>query len=109
MALSKDDVLKLIRSFLNECSQKHEIVQAYLFGSYATGKVKEYSDIDVAIVLPTSYSATHSFSDEDFAIFHEAQTYNSLLEVVCFTKDTFEQQRDPIVRRIKQEGILVMS
>ena len=43
--------------------------------------------------------------DENFKIFHVAQKYNSLLEVVCFVQEEFDQDGGSLVRLIKKEGI----
>jgi len=43
--------------------------------------------------------------DEKFKIFHEAQEYNSLLEVVCFVQEEFDHNGGSLVRQIKKEGI----
>lgn len=51
MALSKDEVINIVKGFLNYSRKKHYIKQAYIFGSYAKGIAKDYSDIDIAIVL----------------------------------------------------------
>jgi hypothetical protein len=42
---------------------------------------------------------------EDFKIFHEAQKYNSRLEVVCFAQEEFDRDGGALVRLIKKEGI----
>jgi predicted nucleotidyltransferase len=105
MALSKDEVIKIANGFLDLIRKKHDVRQAYLFGSFATGMAKNYSDVDLAIVLGTLASSEESPFDEDFEIFHEAQKYNSLLEVVCFVQDEFDQDGTTIVKRIKKEGI----
>jgi|LGVE01.1.fsa_nt_gb hypothetical protein len=46
--------------------------------------------------------------NEDFEIFHEAQQYNSLLEMVCFLEDVFDRDSAAVIKRIKREGIRVM-
>jgi hypothetical protein len=38
-------------------------------------------------------------------IFHEAQKYNSLLEVVCFVQEEFDRDGGALARLIKKEGI----
>jgi predicted nucleotidyltransferase len=108
MALSKNEVINLVKKFLNLCVQKHHIKQAYLFGSYATGRAKDYSDVDLAIVLETLSTSEDTPYSEGFRIFHEAQQYNSILEVVCFPEESFHQNSNPLVARIKQEGIPIM-
>jgi len=105
MALSKDEVMKIVNGFLELTRQNHDVRQAYLFGSFAKGTEKEYSDVDLAIVLGSSRSSEGSPFDENFRIFHEAQEYNSLLEVVCFRQDEFDQNGGSLVKHIKKEGM----
>jgi predicted nucleotidyltransferase len=105
MALSKDEVMKIVNGFLELTRQKHDVRQAYLFGSFANGTEKEYSDVDLAIVLGSCSSYEESPFDENFRIFHEAQEYNSLLEVVCFRQEEFDQDGGSLVKHIKKEGM----
>jgi predicted nucleotidyltransferase len=105
MALSKDEVIKIANGFLELIRKKHDVRQAYLFGSFAKGVERNYSDVDIAIVLGTLASSEESPFDEDFEIFHEAQKHNSLLEVVCFVQDDFDQDGTTLVTKIKKEGI----
>jgi predicted nucleotidyltransferase len=105
MALSKDEVTSIVSGFLEIIRDKHDVRQAYLFGSFAEGTAKEYSDVDLAIVLGSSDLSEESAFDENFKIFHEAQGYNSLLEVVCFQQEEFDQDGGALVKKIKKEGI----
>lgn len=105
MALSKDEVINIANDSLELIRKKHDVRQAYLFGSFAKGMAKDYSDVDIAIVLGTLASSEDSPFDDDFEIFHEAQKYNSLLEVVCFIQDDFDQDGTALVKRIKKEGV----
>jgi len=105
MALSKDEVIKMANGFLELLRRTHDVRQAYLFGSFAKGTAKDYSDVDLAIVLGSLDISEESPFDEDFKIFHEAQKYNSLLEVVCFVQEEFDRDGGSLVRLIKKEGI----
>ncbi|MDP3016662.1 MAG: nucleotidyltransferase domain-containing protein [Deltaproteobacteria bacterium] len=108
MALSKDDVIKLVNEFIQVLRQRHDIREVYLFGSFAKGMAKEYSDVDLAVVLGSLDKSIAPPYDEHFKIFHEAQRYNSLLEVVCLNKEEFEQDGGALVRQIKKEGIRLL-
>jgi predicted nucleotidyltransferase len=108
MALSKDEVIQMVKRFLESLRQRHDIREAYLFGSSASGLAKDYSDVDLAIVLGSMEKSEDSPFDEAFEIFHEAQEYNSILEVVCFDQEDFARNGGSLVRRIKKEGIKVM-
>ena len=95
MALSKDEAIKIANAFLDLLRQKHDVRQAYLFGSFAKGIEKDYSDVDLAIVLESLDALEESPFGEDFKIFHEAQKYNSRLEVVCFAQEEFDRDGGP--------------
>jgi predicted nucleotidyltransferase len=105
MALSKDEVIEIVNGFLKVIRQKHDVREAYLFGSFAQGTPKEYSDIDLAIVLGSVRSSDVLPFDEGFEIFHEAQRFNSLIEVVSFRQEEFVDDGGSLVKRIKKEGI----
>jgi len=105
MALEKDEVMKIVNAFLELVRHKHDVRQAYLFGSFTKGTPKKYGDVDLAIVLGSLGSSEEPLYDEKFKIFHEAQEYNSLLEVVCFRQEEFDQDGGSLVKHIKKEGI----
>lgn len=104
MAYTQDNALELAISFLKQASKKHPIRSAYLFGSYVRGTQKDYSDIDIALVMPR-LSEPKGYYEESIDIFHEAQEFNSRLEVICFREDEFEKGEEAIVNQIKKEGI----
>jgi predicted nucleotidyltransferase len=78
---------------------------AHLFGSLVKGTPAEYSDVDLAIVLGSSSRFEESPFDDQFMIFHEAQEFDSRLEVVCFAKEEFHQDGGALARRVKKEAI----
>ena len=105
MALSKDEVINIANSFVKILRQKHDVQQVYLFGSFAKGVEKDYSDVDLAVVLGSRDISKVPPFDEFFEIFHEGQKYNSLLEIVCFAQEEFDKDGGALVRQIKKEGI----
>jgi predicted nucleotidyltransferase len=108
MALSKDEVIQMAKDFLARARRKYDVRDAYLFGSFAKGTHAEYSDVDLAIVLGSSFRSEQSPYDDQFMIFHEAQEFNSRLEVVCFLKEEFDQDGGALARRVKKEGIKLL-
>ncbi len=103
MAYTKDEAVAVICAFLEKIRQELPIERAYLFGSYATGRNRDYSDIDLAIVTP-ALNADNSFAINQ-RIFSRASRYNLDLEPICFSPEEFEQEYLPIVRDIKREGV----
>ncbi len=95
----------MAKEFLDRVRQKHDIRDAYLFGSFARGTAADYSDVDLAIVLGNASRFEDPLLDEPFVIFHEAQEFNSRLEVVCFPQEEFDQDGGALARQIKKTGI----
>ncbi|MEW6096727.1 MAG: nucleotidyltransferase domain-containing protein [bacterium] len=106
MDYTQDKAIELTKSFLNQVSKRHPIRSAYLFGSYVRGTQKYYSDIDLALIMP-KMSQPERYYEETLDIFHEAQEFNSFLEVICFREDEFEQEEETIISQIKKEGIKI--
>lgn len=106
MAYTKDKAIELAKSFLEKASKRYPIQSAFLFGSYARGTQRDYSDIDIAVVL-SKIMQPHKYREETFELFHEAQEYNSLLEILCFREDEFKEDGEAIVSQIKKEGIKI--
>jgi predicted nucleotidyltransferase len=98
----------MAKEFLDRVRRKYDVRDAYLFGSFAKGTPAEYSDVDLAIVLGGSSRFEESLFDEQFMIFHEAQEFNSRLEVVCFPKEEFDQDGGALARWVKKEGIKLL-
>jgi predicted nucleotidyltransferase len=98
----------MAREFLERVRQKYDVRDAYLFGSFPRGTPAEYSDVDLVIVLGSSFRSEQSPFDDQFMLFHEAQEFNSRLEVVCFFKEEFDQDGGVLARRVKKEGIKLL-
>ncbi len=107
MAYTKDEAIAVIRAFLERIRQELPIDRAYLFGSHATGRSSDYSDIDLAIVT-SALTAENSIAI-NLKIFSRASRYNVDLEPVCFSPEEFEQENLPIVLDIKRTGIEITA
>jgi len=61
VAISKNDKIKdvntKIRNLVLELKKDPNVLAVYLFGSYATGKQKPYSDVDICVLLEDSSNA----------------------------------------------------
>ena len=98
-------VLDSVRSFLEKISQAGiHVSSAYIFGSYARGQADKWSDIDVAVVSPQI--STDRF-EERIRLTELAINIDDRLEPLPFNIDSFVDS-DPLVRKIKTEGIAVI-
>jgi predicted nucleotidyltransferase len=106
--MSKDEVIRMAKKFLHQIRRKYDVRDAYLFGSFARGTPSDYSDVDLAVILGVPPTREGPLFDQSFLIFHEAQEFNSLLEVVCFLQEEFDQDGGALARQIKKEGIKLL-
>ncbi|MCL2098774.1 MAG: nucleotidyltransferase domain-containing protein [Bacteroidales bacterium] len=88
------------QKYVDTVSKKYELVQAFVFGSYAKGNYHADSDIDVAVVLknvPNLFDAQvdllHIRKDEDLQI--EPHTF----------RDTEFNSDNPLVHEILQSNL----
>jgi predicted nucleotidyltransferase len=49
MAKTKDEIIRIVKQYLNEAESVCPVSKAFLFGSYAREKATKESDIDIAI------------------------------------------------------------
>jgi len=98
-------VLKNVQLFLDKLRQAgFHISKAYIFGSYARGKVDKWSDIDVAIVSP---QISNDRFEERIRLTELAISVDDRLEPLPFNLDSFSDD-DPFVRQIKDEGLAII-
>lgn len=105
MAAIQSLVYKNVQSFLKKLRQSgFHISNAYIFGSYAAGKVDQWSDIDVAVISP---QIGNDRLEERIRLTELAVSVDDRLEPLPFNLDSFNDD-DPFVRQIKREGIQII-
>ena len=87
MALSKSKLKEIIQGFISFLVKEIPVDDVILFGSYAQGKAKDHSDIDLAII-------SNWFSDKPRIeslqfLSRMAAKYNTLIEALPFTTDEY--------------------
>ena len=87
MALSEDQVTKIIRGFITELRREIPIKEIILFGSYAEGNPKDYSDIDLAVISDW-FKGRPKIENMQY-LSRIAATYNSLIEALPFTEEEY--------------------
>ena len=98
--MDKREAVTAAQKYVNTVSEKYNLSQAFIFGSYAKGNYRADSDIDVAIVLknvPNLFDAQIDLlqmrKDEDLQI--EPHTF----------RDTDFNTDNPLVYEILQAGL----
>lgn len=94
-----------INKYLNDLKKnKIPIKEAILFGSYAKGTQKEWSDIDIALV--SEIFKGNRIEDKD-KIRHITISVSSEIEVVTFSPKDFNKD-NPLAREIIDTGIRLL-
>lgn len=100
--IDQGSALALARQYVRKVEAAgFPIDAAYLYGSYAKGKQRPYSDIDVAVVSPR-FSGVRF--DDRRQIFSLRADVSIFIEPMPFTPDKFADWH-PLVHEIKTTGI----
>lgn len=100
------DALTLTKTYIQQLkTQGIPISQAYLFGSYAKGKVWEGSDIDICVV---SSSFGKDYFSEKSLLNKIALKIDSRIEPIPYTPADFINKYDALADEIKRFGIKVV-
>jgi predicted nucleotidyltransferase len=102
--LTKENAIATIKDFIKACEARNiTFKKVLLFGSIASNKAHEYSDIDVAFVSDTFTGMPF----KDWSILTPVKTSNrnfTDIEPHPYTPKDFEEG-DPFIDEIKRTGI----
>ena len=97
-------LLKQLHTFRKKVSKDFPIKKLYLFGSYASGKPHQDSDVDLIIV-------SRKFQALDFiqrgSQVYNYRNFNYPADFLCYTPEEFERKKKTatIIRQAVEEGI----
>src|SRR4030042_5057928 len=83
-----------------------EVSQIILYGSYAKGKPKDYSDIDIAVVSPTFEKLDIFKRQEILSIAHHG--FDEPIEPIGLTPDQIKERKG-LVREILVTGVILFK
>ena len=100
--LSRDEALGLVRRYKQVIAKRFAVEpKVYMYGSYSKGNPNPWSDIDVAVIVP-------SIKDEDWLersadLWHDIDKVSLLIEPVLMTHD----EDTLLYRDIMRTGVAV--
>lgn len=83
-----------------------DFVNAYLFGSHVSGKAKEYSDIDVAIIVD-HIKSDKEYMDKKMQLWEFTTEIDAVVEPFLIEKEDFKMNGTMMGSEVKKHGILV--
>jgi uncharacterized protein len=92
-----------VQRFLEAVRKRVRVREAFVYGSYARGDQKEWSDIDLAVVSPDFSS---DLFEERIALMILAAQIDDRIEPHPFRPEDFDEQ-DPLVDEIRRSGLRV--
>ncbi len=98
------EVIKKIEEFVKALKRDNiNVAKVILYGSWASGKAHEYSDIDVAIVSPDFGKDRF---EEGVRLFKIACEIDSLIEPIPLSLESYEKDTwVPLIYEIRVNGI----
>jgi len=100
-------ILIIIKTYLRAVAERGIPVQAgVLFGSYATGKVHEWSDIDLLVISPR-FDGEYKRRDIDL-LWHVAADIDSRIEPIAVGERQYRDSTDSyIIFEARREGQII--
>jgi len=98
------EIIEKINKFIKELKrQKIRVVKVILYGSRVSGKVREYSDIDIAIVSPGFGKDRYR---EGAKLFEIASEIDTRIEPVPVSLNAYKNDTwVPLIYEIREKGI----
>lgn len=97
--MDKADAIKIAQQYAQKIKENYECSQIFIFGSYASGKAHEYSDIDIAVVLKDY----NNIMDIQLELMRLTRTIDTRLEPHPFREKEFNQS-DPVASEVLKYG-----
>ncbi len=101
---SQSDINNLVSKFVNLVANEFPVKSVYLFGSYAKGEAREYSDIDLAVVSD-NFEGSRFFDKEKLNKYILKTSID--LEIHPFRTVDFTED-NPFVKEIINTGLKIV-
>jgi len=100
--MSKSEVKKIVKRYADKLAEnKYQLASVYLFGSYAKGDERKWSDIDVAVVSPL---LNEVLGKAESNLWRLRRGIDLRIEPHAFSPEDWEEESNPLVREIKRTG-----
>ena len=101
---TKSDINNIVNKFISLVSDEFPLNTVYLFGSYANGTAKEYSDVDLAVVSD-KFEGSRFFDKQKLNKYILKTSID--LEIHPYKTEDFTED-DPFVKEILQTGLKIV-
>ncbi|MDI6728782.1 MAG: nucleotidyltransferase domain-containing protein [Thermodesulfovibrionales bacterium] len=107
MVKKRSEIKKIVERYIAELKKYNiDIYAVFLYGSYAKGKQKEYSDIDIA-VISSSFKKMDIF-ERQMILSKAHHNFGEPIEPIGFTPEQILKKRG-FAREVIENGVVVYS
>ena|SRR4030067_2003484 len=107
MVKKRREIENIIKRYITELKRLGvDVSQVILYGSYAKGKPKEYSDIDIAIISPSFYKL--DIFERQLILSKAHHKFGEPIEPIGLTPEQVKRKKG-FAREIVDTGIIVYS
>ncbi len=107
MVKKRQEIKNIIERYINELFKlRVKVSQVILYGSYAKGTPKEYSDIDLAVVSPTFQKL--DIFERQLILSRAHHKFGEPIEPIGLTPKQV-REKNGFVREIIETGVVVYS
>ena len=110
MANKRINVKKIVKEYLKNFPPNIRVKGVFLFGSYATGKIREDSDLDLIVLSPDFKKINFIKRSEMLSRFRKDKMTRSIpMDIFGYTPEEFKNidKESVIMRRAKREGKMI--
>lgn len=97
--MDKTDAMKIAHQYAQKIKEQYDCRKIFLFGSYASAREHEYSDIDIAVVLKDY----NNIMDIQLELMRLTRKIDSRLEPHPFREKEFNMT-DPVASEVLKYG-----
>jgi uncharacterized protein len=99
-----DRIVTLVKQWFSEQYQEN-LEQLILYGSQARGDAKEYSDIDVLVVLRQAFNYREEIDRTSQFIADLSLEYDTVISRAFISAQRFQDENSPFLLNVRREGV----
>ena len=101
-----DTLLLILKEWLAK-NYKESLTKIVLYGSQARGDAREYSDIDILIVLNRTFDYGKEIERTGEFIADLSLKYETVISSAFITEERFNFEQSPFLLNVRREGIIL--
>jgi uncharacterized protein len=99
-----DRIVALVKQWFSEQYQEN-LDELILYGSQARGDAKEYSDIDVLVVLKQAFNYREEIDRTSQFIADLSLEYDTVISRAFISAQRFQDENSPFLLNVRREGV----